>query len=279
VNKKLYQLIDIIKIYMGLFLSISLGVFLFVLFFQPFPLDRFDFDNKLLFVAGLGTIVFLFMIFRIILSWRTQINRPENTELEFPSYPGDFLLMVLNSVAFAFYLRYVGAIDITFYIMFKVVLISLAPPVVLRLSESFRELRYRNESLIKHQMDLLKQIEKQEENLLSKSIEFISENRNENLKLPIADIVFMRSADNYVEITHREGEAFKKDLIRSTLKNVEQQIKPYINFVRCHRTCIVNSHYINKLHNTFNNHWLSLRDSDEKIPVSRQYLLIIREVL
>jgi hypothetical protein len=279
VNKSINHLISILKTYLRLFLSISLGVFLFVLFFQPFPLDRFDFNNRLLFVAGLGTIVFLLMIFRIIVPWRALRDYQENTELIVPSYLGDFFLLVSNSVAFAFYLRYVGVIEITFYIMFKVFLISLVPLVIMRISQSFRELKNQNESLIKHQINLQKQLEKYEDDFLSKTIEIISENRNENLKLQIADIAFMRSADNYVEVFHKKDDDFKKELIRSTLKNIEFQIKPYSNFVRCHRTCIVNTHFIEKLNKNFNNYWLILMNIDEKLPVSRQYLQVIREIL
>ena len=278
-NKRLDILIATLKAKLGLLLSIGLGVFLFVLFFQPFPIERFDFNNKLLFVAGLGTIVFLFMILRLIFVSRYQIDQPGNNDPLLPSYPADFFLLIITSVAFAFYLRFVGDVAVTFYIMFKVALISLASLLVLRLSESFRELEYRNESLIKHQIILQKQLEEYEEGLLSKSLEIISENRNENLKLQIADIAFMRSADNYVEVYHREGNEFKKELIRSTLKNIEQQTKPYSNFVRCHRTSIINTHYVEKLNKSFNNYWLSLRGIDEKIPVSRQYLLIVKEIL
>lgn len=278
-NKSLNHPTSILKAHLRLFLGISLGVFLFVLFFQPFPLDRFDFNNRLLFVAGLGTIVFLLLIFRTLLPQRGFRDNQENPEGIAPSYIGDLLLLASNSVAIAFYLRYVGVIDITFYIMFKVFLISLAPLVILRISESFREIKNQYESLIKHQINLQKQLEKYEDDFLSKSIEIVSENRNENLKLQIADIAFLRSADNYVEVYHREGDHFKKELIRSTLKNIENQIKPYSNFVRCHRTCIVNSHFVEKLNKNFNNHWLSLRNTSEKLPVSRQYLLTIREVL
>lgn len=277
-DRKFNQLIARIKLYLGLFVSISLGVFLFVLFFQPFPLDLFDFNNKLLFVIGLGAIVFLFMLFRIILPWSPRISKQEDNEIIPAFYLGDFLLLVFISVAFAFYLRFVGRMDITFYIMFKVVLISFASVVIFRISESFRELKYRNELLKKHQISTQKQLEKYEDDLLNKSVEIISENRNENLKLEIANIAFIRSADNYVEIYYREGNGFKKELIRNTLKNIEQQIKPYTRFIRCHRTSIVNSHYIDKLNNSFGNYWLSLRDIDEKIPVSRQYLMSIKEI-
>ena len=55
------KILNSLKEELALFLSISFGVFLFVLFFQPFSFDTFDFNNRLLVVAGLSAIVFLFM--------------------------------------------------------------------------------------------------------------------------------------------------------------------------------------------------------------------------
>jgi hypothetical protein len=62
IKKRLTHLIRLLNNELGLFLSISFGVFLFVYFFEPFPLDHFDFNYRLLFVAGLSGIVFLFMM-------------------------------------------------------------------------------------------------------------------------------------------------------------------------------------------------------------------------
>jgi DNA-binding LytR/AlgR family response regulator len=255
-------------------------VFLFVLFFQPFPLDRFDFNNRLIFVAGLGAIVFLFMVIaRIILPWLIQDNIQNEQDPVSPSYMGSFIILVLSSVAFTFYLRYVGFVSISFPIMFKVVLICLAPAVALRVSDVIRELKQQNQSLIIEKKIIQKQIEKYEEDYLIKSVEFVSDNNSESLHLLIADIAFIKSADNYVEIVYKEADLFKKKLIRNTLKNIEQQIKPYSNFIRCHRICIVNSHYIEKLNRDYNNHWLTLKGYPEQIPVSRQYLLKLKESL
>lgn len=278
-NNRFIQLIASIRTYLGIFAAIGLGVFLFVLFFQPFPLDRFDFNNKLIFAAGLGAIVFLFIILRVILPWGLRMPQQENSDRVVTSYLGDFMLMILISVASAFYLRYVGIIGITFFIMFKVVLISTCTIIVLRISDSFRQLQYQIEILKRQQHSLKQQLGKYEVDLLNKSVEIISENRNENLKLLVADIAFIRSADNYVEIYYKDGSDFKKGLIRNTLKNIEQQFKSYNHFVRCHRSCIVNSHFIDKLNNSLGNYWLSLRDIDEKIPVSRQYLLLIKDII
>ena len=147
----------------------------------------------------------------------------------------------------------------------------------LRLSGKIKDLKQQNETLVIEKKLIQKQIEHYEEDSLNKSIELVSENINENLKLKIADVALIKSADNYVEIVYKEEDDFKKKLLRNTLKNIELQIKPYTNFMRCHRICIVNSHYIEKLHRTYNNHWLSIKGYDEQIPVSRQYLLKVKE--
>ncbi len=264
----------------GLLLSICFGVFLFVLFFQPFPISNFDFNDRLLFVAGLAGIVFLFIfLVRIVSPWLIQNFGPGNYESIFPAYMNSFIMLALNSVAFAFYLHYVGFVSITFYIMFRVVSICLAVPVILQLHDTLKELRQQNESLIQEKKSIQKQVEKYEENYLNKSVSFVSENNTGDLTLLIADLVLIKSADNYVEIIYKEGENFKKKLIRNTLKNIEQQIKSYSNLIRCHRICIVNTHYVEKLNKNYNNHWLAIKGYDEQIPVSRQYLLKLKEAL
>jgi hypothetical protein len=281
-NSKLNQLKNLVKNDLGLFLSISFGVFLFILFFQPLPVDRFDFNNRLIFVAGFGAIVFLFMLLvRIIYPWIIQNKDQNKDEIFVVPNPnmGAFSIFVLSSIAFGFYLHYVGLASISIYTMFKGVLICLAPPVILRLYDSYRELKQQNESLLKERKKIQQQVEKYEEDYQNKSIEFISENTAERLTLPIAEVAFIKSADNYVEIVYKEGDDFKKKLIRNTLKNIEQLIKPYSIFIRCHRICIVNTLYIDKLNRNINNHWLTIKGFDEHIPVSRQYILKIKENL
>jgi DNA-binding LytR/AlgR family response regulator len=82
-----------------------------------------------------------------------------------------------------------------------------------------------------------------------------------------------------VEIAYSEDANIRKKLIRNTLKNIEIQLKQYSNFIRCHRTYIVNVHYIEKLHHDFSSHWITIKGYPEKIPVSRQYLQKLREIL
>jgi len=279
-NKKFDRFVQLLNREIRFLLSISFGIFLFILFFQPFPLERFDFNNSLLFVAGFGAIVFLFMfLMRVAFSRMIQKNDQNGSKSVLTSYLSGIIILTLCSVAFVFYLRYVGFVSISFYIVFKIVLICLAPPVALKLYDINKVLIQQNESLISERKAIQKQIEKYEEDNLNKSIEFISETGAENLTLLIAEIIFIQSADNYVEIVYMDGDNFKKTLIRNTLKNIELQIKPYSNFIRCHRSCIVNMHFIEKLHQDYSSHWITIKGYQERIPVSRQYLLKLREAL
>ena len=278
-SSKFGQVTQLLNERLKLPLFISFGIFLFILFFQPFPLDRFDFNNRLLFVAGFGAIIFLFMF--LIRTTIPRIIKNKNKTEDEPvlhSYLEGLFILILCSVAFTFYLRYVGSVGISFYIVFKIVLICIAPLVILILNDKTKVLNQQNELLLSERKMIQKQIEKYEEDNLNKSISFISETGTESLTLLIAELVFVQSADNYVEIVYSEDANIRKKLIRNTLKNVEIQLKQYSNFIRCHRTYIVNMHYIEKFHRDFSSHWITIKGYPEKIPVSRQYLQKLREI-
>ena len=66
-KEKLNNILSLLNNDLGLFLIISCSVAFFVLIFKPFPLDPINFDNRILFVFGLGAIVFfVLLIVRII---------------------------------------------------------------------------------------------------------------------------------------------------------------------------------------------------------------------
>ncbi len=279
-RRNLEQLIDNFKEEFGLLISISLGIFLFILFFQPFTINNFDFNNSLLFVGGLGAIDFIVMsLVRIVIPWIFGKPDGEIKKLLLPPFFNGFIILVLTTLAFEFYIRYVGQVNITFFITIRVILLCLVPPLILGMYDFVDELKRQNELLVIEKKSIQKQIGRYEEELLNKNVEFISETTSENFSLQISEVAFIRSADNYVEVVYKEGEIFKKKLIRNTLRNIEIQIKQYSNFIRCHRICIVNLYYVERLIRSNNNHWLVIKGFDEQVPVSRQYLIKLREAL
>jgi hypothetical protein len=280
VKNRFNQLINLINAELGLFLSISFAVFLFVLFFEPFQFEKFESNDRVVITAGLSGIVFLLIVlFRIVLPWIVDKPDREGQEPTLPPYLGSFIILVLSSIAFSFYLSYVGGVRITFPIMFRVVFICIAVVVSLRVYDLIAELKLQINSLVIEKKITQKQIEKFEEDHLKKNIDFTSEAGTETLSIKVADVVLIKSADNYVEIIYRENEKLNKKLIRNTLKHIEHQIRQYSNFMRCHRICIVNMHFIDNLNRNHNNYWISIKGLNEQIPVSRQYLVKLKEAL
>jgi DNA-binding LytR/AlgR family response regulator len=172
----------------------------------------------------------------------------------------------------------VGHTAIGFFIIAKIILVNLAPPIALRIFRLTHEMRLENNLLVKEKSILQQQLQSIADANKLITIEFYStDNQSEALKLALSDIVLVKSADNYVEIYYKDNSGNRKKLIRNTLKNVEQLLSPYALFIRCHRTCIINTGYIDKLYHKINSSYILVKELDERIPVSRQYILKLKE--
>ncbi|HAN19432.1 MAG: hypothetical protein A2X13_02040 [Bacteroidetes bacterium GWC2_33_15] len=259
---------------------ISFGVFLFILFFQPFPLGMLDYNNRLLYVTGFGGITFLsgciFLIF-VPLSMPKWFNISEWESG--PPVILNLFLLVFTATSFVFYIRYVGKIPLTFYIIFKILLVCLIPLIILIILYKNKSLEQVIEILKdKNQYYYLKikDYEKTEE---EEDVDIFSENKADKLTLKYKNIIAIKSADNYIEIYYLENDLPEKKLVRNTLKNIESQLFNQKIFIRCHRTSIVNTLFIDKLDKNYNGYSLKLSYFKENVPVSRQYLMQVKEVI
>ncbi len=274
-NKSLQQFIVNLKERFALYGSLSLAVFLFVLFFQPFSVGIRDFNNVLIFTAGLGIIILVLLVLCNLI-FRGWIKRQEN---DIMVYLHGITLLMLSSVALAFYLRYVGQVRISFPVMIRVILICLIPPLCLRLFGIWKDCRQRLDRLEEENTSLRQKITTLEGQEGPKTIEFSSGFQGDTIRLSISDIILVKSADNYVEILYTDGNALKKKLLRNTLNHIEQQLKPFAPFIRCHRTFIINIDHTSSIIRRMNSYQLTFRDLDEQVPISRQYLLKVKELL
>jgi len=274
------QFVNLSKKYFKIYLGISISVFLFILFFQPFSSYEFEPENKNLFVGGFGLIVFIVQVIiqaifqRHLL--RNHMDGEYNPLLNSLFY---FSQIALTSVAFVFYIRYVGNTGITFNIVLCVVVISLSAPVTIYLKDMLLSMHEKYKKLLEENRQMQDKIRQFSESYADKFIEFTSENEADNIRLQVSEIIFVKSADNYVEIGFRDGGEIRKKMVRNTLKNIEKQLREFNNFVRTHRSGIVNIQYIDKLNKNFNSYWLTLIDTKETIPVSRQYLMVVKDLL
>lgn len=101
-------------------------------------------------------------------------------------------------------------------------------------------------------------------------LELVAENEKDRFRLPVNSLLFILSSDNYSTIFFQEGEKLKKDLIRSSLIRLEQQIR-YEYIQRCHRSYIVNLCQVQTVSGNAQGYKLHFDMSVEPVPVSRKY--------
>ncbi len=279
-SRKINQFIQLTRLYFRTYFGIAIAIFLFILFFQPFTTDQFEFENKLLFLSGFGIIVLIVLFISQVLFRHILLRKEEDdnsNSIYVPFYY--FFQMAATSLAFVFYIRFVGQVGITFNTVVRVVFICLSLPVSinLKLRINSYEVRLKKHLLETHLMqNKLKQFS---ESYSNKHIEIASDNESDNFRIQVSEIVYVKSANNYAEIGYHDEGTVKKKMVRNTLRNVELQLSDFNVFIRTHRTSLVNIQYIDKLNKNFNSYWLSLDKTKETIPVSRQYLMAVKDLL
>ena len=118
------------------------------------------------------------------------------------------------------------------------------------------------------------------ETVLKKTIVLRSANERETLEVVSEDILLIESVGNYVEISHQEEkDKIETRLLRSSLRRIERQLKPFPFLFKCHRGFIVNIKKIQKANGNAQGYKLYIGGIDKEIPVARSYLKKFREYM
>jgi len=271
-----YSFNDDLKYNLRLSTGISMGMFLFYLFFQPLDLKNEDVNNRLVIIAGFGFITFSILgIALIILPWIFPKFFQTGRWNIWRDIILNAIIWILISTAYTFYARYVGLIAITYHSMFKLLLLGLAPVAILVVVNQNKILK----RYLQSALELVKNLEPEDAPDAEKSIVIESDSRSESLSLKISQLVLVRSANNYIEVYWWQNESLNKKLLRNTLTRVERQLKRYPDFIRCHRSSLINGQYVEKLNGTSQGQHLRLKGMNFHIPVSRQYALNVKKYM
>ena len=252
----------------------AIGIFLFILFFQPFGIEQEDFDNYILTIAGFSGISFItYCLVHIPVPWKNISLRLGNYNLNVLLI-FELLIWVLNTVAFTFYLRYVAHINLSMFMVFRISLITLFLLVINMLIYELNNLKQKRD--LAGQPDFNSTFAGTQKDI---SLIFSPQTGSEKLKLKLDDLILLRASENYVEFHYMDGGSIQKKLLRTTLTKAEEQLNIYENFIRCHRNSIVNFNYVKKLHRNSEGYRLELEEYNENIAVSRQYLLQVKKAI
>jgi DNA-binding LytR/AlgR family response regulator len=128
-----------------------------------------------------------------------------------------------------------------------------------------------------HIKDVIKNLEN--ENITNKSVEkplpditLKDENAIVKLVLKTENLLFIQSADNYVEVNYLENGVLSKSLLRNSIKKLEPTFRN-TPIIRCHRSFIVNTNNIELAKKTSSGYNLKLNQVSElTIPISKSYI-------
>jgi LytTr DNA-binding domain len=105
------------------------------------------------------------------------------------------------------------------------------------------------------------------------------ENQNEKLQLPPSQIAYISAADNYVRVFFIENGQLKNQMLRTTMKKMEDAVAAHSFLFRCHRTFLVNMELVQKVSGNAQGYRLHLKGIEESIPVSRNLNDRVREMV
>ncbi len=96
--------------------------------------------------------------------------------------------------------------------------------------------------------------------------------------LPLDDMLYLESTDNYVVVFYTSNGVVKKELLRNSLKKLENVFGD-LPLKRCHRSYMVNLNNLSLVKKSGQKMILSLSNTSETIPVSKTYQKEFNEFL
>ena len=102
---------------------------------------------------------------------------------------------------------------------------------------------------------------------------------NESVTLQIPDLLYIEAVGNYVKVCHlRDGEVHT-DMLRATMKQLEETLHDYSMIVRCHRAFMVNLGQVEQIVSHSGSTQLYIKHCHESLPVSRSNMSQVKAAI
>ena len=105
-------------------------------------------------------------------------------------------------------------------------------------------------------------------------------NTNEHVTLETSDLLYIEAVGNYVKVvSRRENDDVHTNMLRATMKQMEDALQAYPMIVRCHRAFMVNLGQVEQISSNSRAMQLVMRHSHDAIPVSRSHVHRLKALL
>lgn len=102
---------------------------------------------------------------------------------------------------------------------------------------------------------------------------------NESVTLQISHLLYIEAVGNYVKVSHLCDNQVHADMLRATMKQMEETLQGYPMIVRCHRAFLVNLSQVEQIVSHSGSTQLIVKHCHESLPVSRSNMSTIKEAL
>ena len=102
---------------------------------------------------------------------------------------------------------------------------------------------------------------------------------NESVTLQISNLLFIEAVGNYVKVSHLREGLVHTDMLRATMKQMEETLQGYPMIVRCHRAFLVNLGQVEQIVSHSGSTQLLVKHCHESLPVSRSNMAQVRAAI
>lgn len=258
-------------------LSVTFFAIIFVLIYKPAGFQYIlKSDNNLTWFLECGTIIGVGMIILIssrLILYRVSQKR-ELTDLQYAVWLiGEIFLLTFILTLWAYFLNPDGPsfLDMGFRMFVNIISILAIPYTIGTLSEI---LRLKNRKLAESENRKIKVVGSQ-----PTTINFYDRNGKFTISIKKEDILYIKSADNYVEIFYLDEGKVMNQLLRNSLRNIENMFVS-AGLIRCHRLYVVNMQKVKLVKRSKESILvLELSETTESIPVSSTYTKSIMQYI
>ena len=102
---------------------------------------------------------------------------------------------------------------------------------------------------------------------------------NESVTLQIFHLLFIEAVGNYVKVSHLRDGQVHTDMLRATMKQMEETLQGYPMIVRCHRAFLVNLGQVEQIVSHSGSTQLLIKHCHDSLPVSRSNMSQVRAAI
>ena len=102
---------------------------------------------------------------------------------------------------------------------------------------------------------------------------------NESVALQISHLLYIEAVGNYVKVSHLRNDQVHTDMLRATMKQMEEKLQDYPMIVRCHRAFLVNLGQVEQITSHSGSTQLLIKHCHESLPVSRSNMAQVKAAI